>query len=72
MCSISPLRYLVVTWERRRGKGQQSKSTIVGDVGMSYRFVALVEIVYVSIQDLDEELDGRGRLHARVGHAESA
>ena len=32
--------------------------------------VLLVEVVDVAVQDLDEELDGHGRVHAGVGDAE--
>lgn len=35
-------------------------------------FVALIEIVHVSVEDLDEEFNGYGSVHASVGDAESA
>lgn len=34
--------------------------------------VALVEIVHVSVEDLDEEFNGYGSVHASVGDTESA
>lgn len=37
---------------------------------MTYRLVLLIEIVHISIQNLDKQLDGRGRFHARVCDAE--
>lgn len=40
--------------------------------GITYRFILLVKVVDVSIENLDKQLDRRGRLHARVCHAESA
>ena len=36
------------------------------------RFVLLVEVVDVAVEDLDEELDGNGGVHACVGDAEGA
>ena len=38
----------------------------------TYRFVLLVKVVRVAIEDLDKELDRRSRLHARVGDAKGA
>lgn len=40
--------------------------------GTTYSFVLLVKVVDVAVQDLDKELNGGGRLHARVGDTESA
>ncbi len=37
----------------------------------TYRFILLVEIVHVTIEDLDEQLDRGGGLHARIGDAKS-
>lgn len=39
---------------------------------VTHRFVLLVKVVDVSVEDLDKQLDGRGRLHTRIGHAEGA
>jgi len=39
--------------------------------GVTYRFVTLIEIVDIAVQDLDEQLDGRCGFHARVGDAQS-
>lgn len=41
-------------------------------VGVTHRFVLLVKIVDISVEDLDKKLDRGGRLHTRVCHAESA
>lgn len=38
----------------------------------TYRFVLLVKVVHVAIQDLNKQLDRRRRLHARVSHAKSS
>jgi hypothetical protein len=39
---------------------------------MTYRIVLLVKVVHVSVQDLDKEFDGYGRVHACVGDTERA
>jgi hypothetical protein len=36
----------------------------------AYGIVFLIKVVNVSVQDLDEELDGYGGVHARVGDTE--
>jgi hypothetical protein len=36
----------------------------------SYCFVALVEVVYIAIENLNEELYRSGSLHARVSHTQ--
>jgi hypothetical protein len=38
--------------------------------GGAYGIVLLIKVVNVSVQDLDEELDGHGGVHARVGDTE--
>lgn len=35
----------------------------------AYRLILLVEVIEVSIEDLDEKLDGHGGVHAGVGDA---
>jgi hypothetical protein len=69
MSSMRPLRYLVVTcgdsWISRLNKSLQAQ-------GATHRFVLLIKIVDVSVENLDKQLDGSGRLHARVRHAEGA
>ena len=40
--------------------------------GSTYRFVLLVKVVDISIENLDKQLDRRGRLHARVCNAKGA
>ncbi len=77
MSSINPLRYFVVTCARGEGGGHKSQSEKISRFGQwemaaAYRFVPLVKVVDVSIQDLDKQLDRRRRLHARVGDSESA
>ena len=42
------------------------------DVLGSHGVVLLVEVVDVAIQDLDEQLDADGRVHAGVGDAQGA
>ena len=39
---------------------------------LAYRFVLLVKVVDVAVEDLDEELDGGCRLHTGVGHTQSS
>jgi hypothetical protein len=39
---------------------------------LAYRFVLLVKVVDVAVEDLDEELDRGRRLHAGVGYAQSS
>jgi hypothetical protein len=38
----------------------------------AYRLVLLVEVINVSIEDLDEELDRHGGVHAGVCHPQGA
>jgi hypothetical protein len=40
-------------------------------VGRAYGIVLLVEIVDITVQNLDEELDRDCCIHARIGDAES-
>lgn len=40
--------------------------------GYTYRFISLVKVVDISVQDLDKELDGCGCLHARVCYPKGA
>jgi hypothetical protein len=35
----------------------------------AYRLILLVEVIDISIEDLDEELNGHGGIHAGVGDA---
>jgi hypothetical protein len=42
------------------------------DVLGGHRVVLLVEVVNVAVQDLDEQLDADGRVHAGVGDAQGA
>lgn len=57
-------RWGSMSWKRPEGKGRGKWVT--------YRLVALVKVVHISIQNLDKQLDGRRRLHARVRHPERA
>lgn len=36
----------------------------------AYRFVVLIKVVHISVQDFHKELDGCRRFHARVCHTE--
>ena len=38
----------------------------------TYRFILLIKVVHVSVQDLDKQLDGSGSLHAGVRNTKSA
>jgi len=64
---MRPFRYLVVTYHggKHISEDHEKKST-----GETYRFVLLFKVVDVSVQNLGEQLDSRGRLHARVCHAQ--
>lgn len=67
MSSMRPLRYLVVTYQKR-----ETLSLATAEIGVrcaygmrqTYRLVLLVKVVNISVEDLDKQLDGRGRLHA--------
>lgn len=62
MSSISPLMYFVVTWQQSLVYSAGSKTKHRNP----YRFVLLVEVVHITVEDLDKELYRRRLLHARV------
>lgn len=50
-------------WRREGGKGKAGMEGV-----NTHGVVLLVKVVDVAVQDLDEELDADGAVHARVGH----
>ena len=54
---MRPLRYLVVTWRVCQHFDQDDNTLYMYEREETYRLVLLVEVVHVSVQDLDEQLD---------------
>lgn len=53
-----------------RQKGRKGRGRFRLLEGSSYRFILLVEIVDISIQDLNEQFNGHSRVHTGIGHSE--
>lgn len=66
MSSMSPLRYLVVTFLIRCISLERGGEL----VGNTYRLILLIKVINISIENLNKQLDRRGRLHARVSNAQ--
>lgn len=60
---MSPLRYLVVTLNKRQ------PSIFKHTCSKAYRFVLLVKIVHVSVQNLHKQFDRHCRVHTGIGNA---